>query len=289
MNFLLLMLKGAIIGAANIIPGVSGSTLALILGIYQKLISILGAFWKNIKENIKFLLPIGIGAVLAVLIFSKITNSLLSFFPIATVMFFIGLILGGIPMLYKHIEHKFNAKNVIIFSIIFISLILFSIFNSVNTVSLIKLNFIDYVKLFFVGIISAATMVIPGISGSMVLMNIGYYKPLLETISNLTNINQFFNSCLILFPFGIGVIVGIIVISRIISFCFKHFPTETYFGIFAFVLGSIIGIITQLKATFNIIEVIVGAVLLILGAISAYYLSTLNKEDETLTNEKVSD
>lgn len=103
---IILALKGAIIGVANIIPGVSGGTLAITLGIYEQLINTISHFFKNFKNNLKFVIPVGIGAVLSILILSKVINFSLDQYPVPTFLFFIGLILGGIPLLYKKVRKE---------------------------------------------------------------------------------------------------------------------------------------------------------------------------------------
>ena len=117
---LTLAIKGFLIGVANIIPGVSGGTLAITLGIYEKLIGAISHFFKNLKENIKFIMPIGIGAVLSILLLSRVISFCLDKYTLATILFFIGLILGGIPLLNKKIKgHYKNVSNIIIFLLSF--------------------------------------------------------------------------------------------------------------------------------------------------------------------------
>ena len=105
---LVLVIKGMIIGLANVIPGVSGGTLMITLGLYEKIINTISHFFKNFKENLKFLIPLGIGLVLAVLLFSKIIGASLDKYPFPTTLLFIGLILGGLPLLWKKVNTKSN-------------------------------------------------------------------------------------------------------------------------------------------------------------------------------------
>ena len=99
-----LVIKGFIMGIANVIPGVSGGTLALTLGIYEKLIKAISHFLSNLKENIKFLLPLGIGMVLAVITMSNVIDYSFKNFPLPTTLFFMGLVIGGVPLLYKRVK-----------------------------------------------------------------------------------------------------------------------------------------------------------------------------------------
>lgn len=272
-----LALKGFIIGVANIVPGVSGGTLAITLGIYEKLIGIISHFFKNVKENIKFLLPIGIGAVLSILILSKVIAFSLENYPFPTTLLFIGLILGGLPMLFSKIkkgQKKGRLSNLLIFLITFSIVTIFGFMNTGNAmVNLSNVDIVGYILLFLVGMIAAATMVIPGISGSFMLMLLGYYKPIVNTISDLASFKNILDNILILLPFGIGILVGIVLIAKLIELLLEKFPTKTYYGIIGFVISSIITIFLPLvNVSYTIPSVIVGIILLLLGGVIAYKL-----------------
>ena len=103
-EIILLIIKGMIIGLANIIPGVSGGTLMITLGLYEEIIETISHFFKNFKKNLKFIIPLGIGMVLAILLLSKVISICLENYPFPTTIFFIGLIIGGIPLIWKKIE-----------------------------------------------------------------------------------------------------------------------------------------------------------------------------------------
>ena len=271
---LTLVIKGFLIGVANIIPGVSGGTLAITLGIYEKLIGTISHFFKNLKENIKFIIPIGIGAVLSILLLSRVISFCLDKYTLATILFFIGLILGGIPLLNKKIKgHYKNVSNIIIFLLSFGFVIALSILKGENVVSFENMNIINYIMLFLVGVVAAATMIIPGVSGSFVLMLLGYYKPIVDTIGALTKFNNIWQNIMILVPFGIGVLVGIVAISKLLEFLFKKYEVKTYFGVMGFIMASIITIFTGAEGLiFSVPQLLIGLVLLGIGFIAAYKL-----------------
>ena len=273
-NIIILGIKGFIMGIANIIPGVSGGTLAITLGLYEKLISIISNFFKNIKENLKFIIPIGIGMILSILLCSKFISFCLDKYALATVLFFVGLILGGLPLLHKRVKgHYKNISNIFIFLLAFSSIIILSILKGEGTVSFENMNIINYILLFFVGIVAAGTMIIPGVSGSFVLILLGYYKPIIDTISSLTKFNNLMENILILVPFGLGIIVGIIGIAKILEFLFKKYEIKTYFGVMGFVCASLITIFISVDGlVFSVSQLLIGLILLILGFISAYKL-----------------
>ena len=269
------LLVGLALGTANIIPGVSGGTIAMTMGIYERLIGIASNIFKDLKKNIMFLLPIGIGMVLAILLLSKVINYSLENYEFQTVFFFVGLILGGLPFLFKKVTKKsIGVKNVMISVICFALVFSLTFLNEgSNAVNLDAVTFPLLIKLFIVGIIAAATMVIPGISGSFVLMLIGYYKPIVETISNLTNFDLLIHNGVVLGTFGVGVIVGIVLISKAIEFLLKKCPTETYFGIYGIIISSIVVIIMGISSVPSVGGIIIGFVLMSIGALAASKLN----------------
>lgn len=269
------LLVGLALGTANIIPGVSGGTIAMTMGIYERLIGIASNIFKDLKKNIMFLLPIGIGMVLAILLLSKVINYSLENYEFQTVFFFVGLILGGLPFLFKKVTKKsIGVKNVMISVICFALVFSLTFLNEGNNVvNLDAITFPLLIKLFIVGIIAAATMVIPGISGSFILMLLGYYKPIVETISNLTNFDLLIHNGLVLGSFGVGVIVGIVLISKAIEFLLKKCPTETYFGIYGIIISSIVVIIMGISSVPSVGGIIIGFVLMSIGALAASKLN----------------
>jgi len=270
---IILVIKGFFMGISNIIPGVSGGTLAITMGIYEELISIISHILTKLKKNIGFLLPILIGAGLAIILGSRIIGYSLDNFPLPTIMFFTGLILGGLPMLYKKIKKDIKVSNIIIFIATFALVIGIAFLKTGGEVTLLNMGIFDYVKLFIVGMIASATMIIPGISGSFMLMVMGYYGPIIDTINSFTFFNNITNDVLILMPFGIGILVGIVLIAKLLEFLFKKFEVPTYFGIIGFVIASIFGIFTSAEGLiFDIIPFIIGLILMAIGFVIAYKL-----------------
>ena len=264
---IILILKGFVLGIANIIPGVSGGTLAITLGIYEKLIETISHFKDNIKKNYKFLLFLVLGIGISLLIFSNVVSFCLDKYPFATILFFIGIILGGMPKLFKKIENSFSITNLIIGLITFgivMSMSLLSTGN--NEVSLENLTLIKIITLFFSGAIASASMLLPGISGSFVLMLIGYYKPIINTIKELTRFNNLGHNIVILLSAGLGIIVGIVCAAKVIEYLLKEYEIPTYCGIIGFVIASIVSIfITALSYSVGMFQIMVGVLLLIVG------------------------
>ena len=274
--FLQNFIYGIIIGIGFIIPGVSGGVLATILGIYDKIIDRLINFSKDIKNNTFYLAPLFLGILGSILLFSKLILYLLDNKLYFISYVFIGLILGGLPLILKKAKlKKMKLSNIIVFLITFGVIMSFTFIKGDSfTVNLQSLNIIKEVGLFLVGMVAAATMVIPGISGSFVLMLLGYYKPIINTISNLTNFKEIFHNLLILVPFGFGVIIGIVLIAKLIEFLLNKYENLTYSAILGFIVASIFSILLGISA-FNMFSCGIGLIFMALGFIIAYKISYL--------------
>lgn len=271
-NSLILILKGYVMGTANLIPGVSGGTLAITLGIYEKFIDALSHLFKKFKENVKFLIPVLIGIILALFTLSKAMVFCLNNYLFITIMFFIGAILGGLPMLTKKVKGKrIGIIEILVFAAAFVVVLVPAFLSGEKVISFEQLKALDYILLFFVGMLASITMVVPGVSGSAVLMTIGYYKPIVNTIKNLTNSsNDLGRSIIILLIFGVGVIVGMLFIAKIIEYFLKHFEVKTYYGIIGFVIASVVAIIYQNffaggYIAINVLDIVLGIVSLAIG------------------------
>lgn len=280
---IMLVIKGFIMGIANVIPGVSGGTLALTLGIYERFIKAISHFFSNLKENFKFLLPIVIGIGLAIITMSNVIDYSFKHFPLPTTLFFMGLVIGGIPLLIKKVKGTKEVKKTssyviaaITFAIVMILALSEQLFNINLTANLTNMGLFDYIVLFLVGIIAAATMVIPGVSGSLVLMLLGYYYPILEVVTEVTKFQNLGTNILIGGVFALGILIGIVGVSKIIEFLLEKHETKTYFGVIGFIIASVIAIpiaaASDITFIFSIPQIIFGIVFLALGLVIGYKL-----------------
>ena len=285
MKNIILVIKGFIMGIANIIPGVSGGTLALTMGIYENFIGAISHFFSNLKENIKFLLPIFIGIGLSLLTMSNVITASFDKYPIPTTLFFMGLVIGGIPMLFSKIKGTKEVKKPISYVILFLTFLLVMVLafskeifgGTLGNADFSNLNILSYLNLTFIGTIAAATMVIPGVSGSLVLMLLGYYFPIVNVIKELTHFNNIGSNILIAGFFGVGVLIGIVLIAKLIEWLLAKFETFTYFGVIGFIIASVLAIpVSVYHEVSNIIytvpQVIIGIIFLILGGVLGYKL-----------------
>lgn len=273
---LILFIKGIVLGVAFVIPGVSGGTLAVLMGIYEELIEAASNFYKNMvnfKKYIMYLLPIGLGVVFSVAVFAKLIKFGLDKAPIITILIFLGMIIGGIPALVRNVKGtKINLKDMTLMLVGLIIVISMLIFHKSNSnVVLTNMSITGYITLFLVGTIAAVTMVVPGISGSFTLMLIGYYEPILNLVNDITSFKNLGPNLILIFIFMLGVFIGIIFISKIIEWCLKHYKRETYYAIIGFVLSSIISVIYEVsKFPFNLTHLIIGIVLLVINTVLVY-------------------
>ena len=247
--YLSYFIKGMAIGIANAIPGVSGGTIAFVLGIYEKLTysistlptALIKLKWKDIIESLKILIPTFFGAAVSIFLFLNIINYLFSNYPVPTKIFFVGLVLGSFPFVTKTVE-KYNFK---VFLAFFLGAFIMAIFvyfdinePEINeavgeTVSSSNFSFVYGIKLFFCGIAAAIAMVIPGISGSLLLLILGEYENISYFVSNMTsNLNNIYP----LIFLGIGILIGIFLISKLITILIQKYRSM----LFGFVLGILI-------------------------------------------------
>lgn len=273
--------KGVIIGIANIIPGVSGGTMAVSMGIYDKMIYAVNNIRKQFKKSIQFLLPYIIGAVIGIAALSVVIEMLFDRRPLETSLGFIGLIIGGIPILIKKVKDKgFRISYAISFLFFFASIIGLQLLQG-NEGTAVVLNSSPkmIIILFLVGIIASATMVIPGVSGSMILMLLGFYQPIIDMVSQCVsalkdfNIGLIFKNGIILLPFIIGVLLGIVIIAKLITFLFEKFETVTFYGIIGLVAASPFAVLMSSGISSpKTSNIIIGMIACVAGIIVTYFL-----------------
>ncbi|MGD9761105.1 MAG: DUF368 domain-containing protein [Candidatus Izemoplasmatales bacterium] len=250
--FLVLFLKGFLIGIAFIIPGVSGGTLAIYLGIYQKLLDSISNIFKDFKNSLKFLFPLFLGIGISVVSLAKLFSILLDWNSFIILFFFIGLIAGGIKYIYKKIDStKVSLSSVLSFIIPFFLLLAIIIIDKSRTASGIDyftFNFWTYLLLIVLGMVASITMIIPGISGSAVLLVLGFYTAIVSNaVGNILDFDSIVYNLQVIIPFAVGAAIGIIIFSGLISSSLKKFPNQTYYAILGFIVASIIGVFLEIK------------------------------------------
>ena len=271
-------LKGSLIGAANTIPGVSGGTIAVITRLYDELIaSVSGFFRTGWKKNTAFLVPVIMGVVAGIVLFASVVDFFLVSYPAQTAFFFMGLILGSVPFLMKvTLRERFRFVYTLPFVIAFGVLIVMTVMGRPPaTEPITRLTLATGAMVFLAGAVSSATMIIPGVSGSFVLLLIGMYSTFIRSVRDL--------NLAILAVLVPGFIVGIVAVSKGINFLLKRYHGLTYWAIIGLVLGSVPAVWPRTESGAwsvpgGAAEIATGVAALITGFLLAYFLGSDRKE-----------
>lgn len=298
MNILRTLFIGIAIGMANVIPGVSGGTLAVVFNIYDKFINAITFNVKKIIQNWRFVVPLIGGMALGVLIFSKLISILYTKFPVQTNFFFVGLIFGSIPLLFslmikKSENEKFGAGRII--SIVLCALVGFAllVFFSRLEQSFDKSQIIGsmpkptlplLIKIFTAGVLGAVAMIIPGISGSLIMLIMGVYPIIMYCIPALFNFSETLQAITLLVPNGIGVVLGLVFGAGFVRFLLKKVPNNTYAVIFGLLCGSVVPIFPGFSAIKGAVMWISCILCFAAGGSLAYFSSKFAPNEENKEN-----
>lgn len=234
---LILFLKGIVIGFGKVIPGVSGSLLAISMGVYEKALFLLENLWQRKKEAFFFLFPLGVGVLVSVLFGSGILLHFLNTYYVFTVALFIGLILGTVPDIVK--KEKISYKDFLFI----LGILLFFLFLE-RFLCFPKFvfdeSFFSYSFVLFLGMIDAFTMVLPGISGTATYMMLGSYEYVLSLFSNP------FQNIIPTILFGIGLIIGVFLMIKFVNYAFQKHKHMTWICIIGFLFSSIFSLLLKI-------------------------------------------
>lgn len=312
---------GIFVGIANVIPGVSGGTIAVVFNIYDKLVNAITINLKKLFKNWKFVLPILFGMAAGILLFSKVLTKLIANYPEQTNFFFIGLIVGSIPLLSKYTfqknikkdeseseELKNNeaasvekipsfAKYLILSIEILIGIGIIILFQylhvkygdgNTQTEVLPEISLKLVLKLFAGGMLGAFAMIIPGISGSLIMLILDIYTVIIAAVAGLMSKGTFIHSCMILFPAGIGILVGLFAGAKLISVLIRKIPNYTYAIILGLIIGSVFVMIPlKLENSSIVIDILIMGIGFCLAFFSTLF-SGKNESKEQMDCEKTS-
>lgn len=277
-NWLMQVLRGVVIGLANVIPGVSGGTMMVSMGIYDTIIWSINHLFKQFKKCVITLLPYLLGMVIAILAGAFGLKAAFAEFPLPTNALFIGLILGSLPFILHEMKGtKIGWQGILLFIVFFALVVMQKVLEGDGNAEIV-LSFGEVLKLFLLGVIASATMVVPGVSGSMMLKTFGYYEPIVtgaipDLLSGLTggDWSMVLHNVGILLPFGIGIVVGFFGIAKLIAFLFKHWKGWTYCGILGMVMASPVVILMgkDLYANISALWIIEAVICFFIGIVIA--------------------
>ena len=238
-----IMYKGLLIGSTMLIPGVSGGSMAIILGIYDRLVAAVSSFTKNIKENMLLLLLFTASAGVGMFLLAKPILVLWEMYPKAMGFFFMGAVAGGVPAIYKEakvekIKWRYAAYVLIGFLIAAVMTL-----PGINAVATSENGQLSALYLFIAGIIAAVALVLPGISVSFLLLFMGLYNELMRAVSEM--------DVSFLLPLGLGILLGVVLVTRALETAMKRYPKITYLLILGFVAGSLLEVFPGMPMSYE--------------------------------------
>lgn len=296
-------LLGFFIGLAVIVPGISGSTVAIIFKLYDGFLYALGNLFKQFKKCFTFLLPIGIGAVIGVLLGFIAVDKLLELLPFAIVCLFAGLMIGAFPAVKDELEGaKATKKRIALFALGLVIPVALGIYSAISSARAGALSadvfagieWWHVVVALILGALVGLTQIVPGLSASALLMAVGWFTGLVSSVS-MTYWKGNSQIFLIYAGLAIGFILGILLFSKLLTAVFEKARHTAYFMIVGLSLGSIISmfcngdvikVYLSWKSGVNIIDVILGVVLLIIGIVGAYALVKYQRKNDKEKEEE---
>ena len=265
-------LKGIVVGLGGVAPGLSGSVLLIIFGLYQKTLDALGTLVVNFKKNVRFLLPLVAGMFLGVLLFSKVIDFFLSSYEMPTRFCFLGLILGTVPLFYKEVKKDgFSAKY---YLVILLAAILGTWMFTLNPGAFPQVNDPTLLQSVILGVAVAATAIVPGVDPAVFLSSLGFYEMYVRSLANF--------DLTVLLPMLIGLGAGAVGISFGMSVLFKKFYTVTFSAIFGMFLSMIPNMLSEQCVLGMNMASAVSIVVMIVGFGVSHYLGDIEKNNQRL-------
>ena len=272
MKYLINFLKGVVVGIGGIAPGLSGSVMLIILGLYEKMIRAMGTLFKNFKKNVAFLIPLVLGFGCGVILFSKIVDFMLTHYEFQTRYLFLGLVLGTVPLFYKQVKKRgFNKKFYIL--IVSFAIVGFSLF-SLNKSLFPVVTEPSVFQSVLLGVAVAGSSIIPGVDSAVILSALGLYELYVSSLANL-NIG-------ILIPAAVGLIAGAGLISVFMNFLIKKYYTITFSIIFGLFLSIIPKVLNNSCIWDSPIKMLVSVLLVAFGFLISFYFGDISKNNERI-------
>ena len=268
--------KGIIVGLGGVAPGLSGSVLLIVFGLYQKTLEALGSLLANFRKNLRFLAPLVAGMFLGVLLFSKAIDFFLNTYEMPTRFCFLGLILGTLPMVWKEVRKEGFSKRY--YGVIALAAIAGTWFFTVNPNAFPQVSDPTLLQKLLLGVAVAATAIVPGVDPAVFLSTLGFYEMYVSALANL--------DLSILIPMAGGLAVGAVAISFTMSVLFKRFYTASFSVIFGIFLSMIPNMLTaDCVLGWNGISAL-SLTVMILGFLISWYLGDLEKHNAWLAKKR---
>lgn len=263
-----LIIKGFIIGLGKIMPGVSGAMLAITLNEYNRIIENIANIQEDFYKKSKYLAKIGFGIVLAIILMSKIIVKCLNIYYFPTILLFCGIVSSGIIKIAKKTTKE--KKDIILsISIITIFLIILKIFR-INKYNTSEYNILEFIKLTGIGVLDAISSIVPGISGTALLMYFGYYSKIMNTFATILDKKNILQNICVLIPFIIGFILGTLGISKILNKLLKNRPNTINTTVVILMIHTLITLIVNaFKVLPNTNQMFIGIILFVIPILTS--------------------
>lgn len=269
---ILLIAKGFVVGIGGIAPGLSGSVLLILFGLYQKTLEALASIFKNFKQNVLFLVPLVIGMVGGVLTFSKVLDFLLNTYEVPTRFTFLGLILGTVPLFYR--EVKKNGFSPRYYLVMIFAAIVGTWMFTVNPNSFPQIHDPSFLQSVILGFAVITTAIVPGIDPAVLLSTLGLYEVYVSSLASL--------DFSVLLPMVIGLGVGAVLVSAGMNALFKYFYTATYSVIFGIFISMIPNILSERCVVALDLSIIGVLFFIIAGFCISFYLGDIEGNNKRL-------
>ncbi len=272
MKFAIYFLKGILVGIGGIAPGLSGSVMLIVLGLYEKVVGSISTLFKNFKRNILFLIPLILGFGVGILLFSKMIDYMLTHHEFGTRYLFLGLVLGTVPLFYKEVKKKgFHKKYyLLVAGALLAGIFLFS-FHKNWFPAVVNPGFLQSVGL---GVAVAGSSIVPGVDSAVILSSLGLYELYVSSIANL--------HFPVLIPAGIGLVAGAVIISALMHFLIKRFYTVTFSIIFGLFLSIIPNVLNESAVLTSFSDALLAVALVVAGFAFSFYLEDIRGNNEKL-------
>ena len=298
-------IKGIFIGLALIIPGLSGSIFAVVVGLYDKILLAVSNFRKNWKPSTLFLLPIALGAAVGILASAKLLEDVCENYKLQSYAFFVGLVLGVFPLVVKKImQKKLDWRGIVIGVVSFAAIVFVGQLahegEGATAITSIA-NVWNFVDLFVSGVVICAMMMVPGVSGSVLLMLVGKWDTILGSAAAAGKLLQslasgqseaaygYFMQLLVVVPFLLGALVGLALIAKLMSWLLKRYESLVYYGVFGLVSGVTVSLVIgktwegvmemSARGTSWVVIALWAAVFAVIGALCTNFLDMKKPED----------
>lgn len=272
MAFLLNFLKGIVAGIGGVAPGLSGSVLMVIMGVYEKTVHAIGTLFQNFKNNIRYLLPLVLGMGCGVLIFSRAVDFLLHHFEFETRYAFVGLVIGTIPLFYRQVR-KEGFQNRYYLVIVAAAVVGFCVFN-LNRNFFPPIRQPNFWQSVLMGVSVAGSSIVPGVDSAVILSALGFYELYVSSLANL--------NFPVLLPAALGLVVGAVVISAGMNWLLKRFHTMTFSVLFGLFLSIIPNMLNESCRIETVMQGVCAIVLGVVGCLISFYLGDIRENNERI-------